>query len=269
MAEDLFISKNWDEQIVTFNDNLQIIRHKPTKRSVHDIRVSIKKLRGYLRLRQELTSEKWTDEFDPIKILFQTLAKERDFEMALSLLYRYQRREKTSLLHFKKFLQTSGRLTRRWSRQMALDFSTEPLQTLTNSFHLSFSALAEEQVIEKIKGLAIKVLKKVKKLASNLKRNIHEIRKLLKDLYYWLKACPENPVSDILKLKLLEKILDDIGRWQDHFIFLNKLNDFKKEFSVKGSNEFNLLKACEEKMNEIQTGLLNKIKVKGAILFLK
>ena len=269
MAEDLFILKSWNEQIDIFNDNLQVIRHKPTKKSVHDIRVSVKKLRSYLRLRDELTSEKWTDEFNSIKIFFQTLAKERDFEMAVSLLYSYQRREKETLQHFKKFLQTSGRLTRRWSRQAALDFNNEQLQILTNSFHLSLSALSDEQIINKIKELAIKILKKVKKLASSFKKNIHEIRKLLKDLYYWLKACPENPISDTLKLKLLEKILDDMGRWQDYFIFLNKLKDFKKEFSVKGSNEFDVIKTCEEKIKKIQNELLNKIKVRGAILFLK
>ncbi|HYM92667.1 MAG TPA: CHAD domain-containing protein, partial [Chitinophagaceae bacterium] len=220
-------------------------------------------------LRQELTAEKWADAFNSIKLLFQTLAKERDFEMALSLLYSYQRREKTILPHFKKFLQTSGRLTRRWSRQAALDFNNEQLQILTNSFHLSFSGLSDEQVVNKIKELAIKILKKVKKLAFNFKKNIHEIRKLLKDLYYWLKACPENPVSDVLKLKLLEKILDDMGRWQDHFIFLNKLKDFKKEFSVKGSSEFSGIKTCEGKIKKNHDELLNKIKVRGVILFLK
>ena len=269
MADDLFILKSWDEQIAVFNNNLQIIRHKPTKKAVHDIRVSLKKLRSYLRLRQELTAEKWTTDFNQIKILFQTLAKERDFEMALSLLYSYQRREKTTLPHLKKFLQTSSRLTRRWSRQAALDFIEEQVQTLSNSFHLSFSTLSDEQVINKIKELALKSLKKVKKLAGSLKKNVHEIRKLLKDIYYWLKACPENPISDILKLKLLEKILDDIGRWQDHFIFLNKLKDFKKEFSVKGSNEFTAIKTCEEKIKKNQDELLNKVKVKGATLFLK
>jgi CHAD domain-containing protein len=269
MSEGLFILKSWDEQVVVFNNNLQSIRHKPTKKTVHDIRVSIKKLRSYLRLRQELTSEKWTDEFNPIKILFQTLAKERDFEMALSSLYRYQRREKTVLPHFKKFLQTSGRLTRRWSRQTALDFNDELLKSLTNDFYLSFIELSDEQVIDKIKELAIKTLKKIKKLASGLKKNIHEIRKLMKDLYYWLKACPDNPVSDLVKLKLLEKILDEMGYYQDHFIFLNKMKDFKKEFSVKGSNEFSEIKSCEEKIKKVQVELLNKIKIKGAILFLK
>jgi len=269
MAEDLFILKSWDEQVLVFNTNLQSIRHKPTKKAAHDIRVSVKKLRSYLRLRQELTGEKWMAEFGEIKIPFQTLARERDFEMALSLLYSYHRREKTTLSHFKKFLQTSGRLTRRWSRQSALDFNEEQLQALTNTVHLSFSDLSNEQIIEKIKELATKAFKKVKKLASSLKKNIHEIRKLLKDLYYWLKACPENPVSDVLKLKLLEKILDDVGRWQDCFIFLNKLKDFKKEFSVKGSNEFAAINACEEKIKKLQNELLNKVKVKGATLFLK
>ena len=269
MSEDLFILKSWDEQIIVFNNNLQTIRHRPAKKSVHDIRVAVKKIRSYLKLRQEFLGENWNEQFSNMKILFQTLGRQRDIEMSLSLLAKYQRKETVLLVHFKKFLQMNCRLTRKWSRQAAANFKDEQLQVLSSVMYESLTALSEEQVINKIREMTIAILKKVRKLSSNFKKNIHAIRKLLKDLYYWLKACPENPVSDLFQIKLLEKILGDLGSWQDYFIFLNKLKDFRKKLSVKGTNEFEMIKSCEEKTKKSQNELLYKIKIRGAVLFLK
>src|SRR5262245_37418068 len=130
MSEEHFIIKRWDDEIIVFKDNLLAIRHKPSRKAVHDIRVAVKKLRAYLRLRQEVSGEKWEEEFSPVKMLFQTCGRLRDFEMSLSSLYSYQRREKCTITHFKKYLQTNGRLARRWARQTALDFNEEQLQEL-------------------------------------------------------------------------------------------------------------------------------------------
>ena len=51
------ILKNWLLQEKIFNDNLILSRKRPTKISVHDIRVAVKKMRSYLRLKEEFTGE--------------------------------------------------------------------------------------------------------------------------------------------------------------------------------------------------------------------
>lgn len=269
MGEDLFILKSWDEQVLVFTNNLQIIRNRPTKKAVHDIRVSVKKIRAYLRLRQEITGEKWNEQFAGTKILFQTLGKQRDLEMTLALLSKYHRKENTSLIHFKKFLQLNCRLARQWSKRATAEYKEEELQNLTNSFYTSFSPVANEELINRIREMAEKTLKKLSKLLGSFKKNVHEIRKLLKDLYYWLKACPENPVENLIRLKVLENILRNLGKWQDYFIFLRKLKDFKKEFLVKGSEEFTMTTNCEETMKTLQDELLSKIKTTARFSFLK
>ena len=50
MTDKAFILKSWDEQINVFHHNLLILRIRPTKNAVHDLRVAIKKIRSYLRL---------------------------------------------------------------------------------------------------------------------------------------------------------------------------------------------------------------------------
>jgi len=51
------ILKNWLQQEKIFIDNLMLSRKRPTKISVHDLRVAVKKMRSYLRLKQQFTGE--------------------------------------------------------------------------------------------------------------------------------------------------------------------------------------------------------------------
>ena len=269
MAEDIFILKKWDEQVNIFISNLQIIRQKTNKKAVHDIRVAIKKIRSYLRLKQELTGKKWDDQFAGIKTLFKILGKQRDFEMSLSLLSKYNLRNNQSLPYFKKFLQINCKFAKQGSKHASLDFNTGQLQILTANMNASLSDIPNEIVRNKIRELCVAILKKVRKLSRDFEKNIHEIRKLLKDLYYWLIACPENPADDLLPLNSLEKILTDLGRWQDHFIFLHKLSLYRKEVAVKGNDEFDIINTCQEEVRKIQNKLSTKIKNNLKILLSK
>ena len=63
MAGNNLILKNWLQQEKVFNENLILSRKRPTKLFVHDLRVSIKKMRSYLRLKEELTKEEWKESF--------------------------------------------------------------------------------------------------------------------------------------------------------------------------------------------------------------
>ncbi len=261
MAEELFILKNWQEQIIVFNHNLHILRIRPTKKAVHDLRVSIKKLRSYLRLSKEIKGIPISKEFENIDILFKTTGRQRDFEMSASLLSRYRRKENIILIHFRKILQLNCRLTRKWSKQAAQNFNEDCLQRLSEEINSSLSGFTGEEMIQKIETLVNKIYKKAEKLSTHLKKNVHQIRKLLKDPYYWIIALPENVSGDSFNIKLFGKLLDNLGAWQDHFIFLKKIALYKKEFLVKKNEESKVLKICSEAAKKEQALLFNKIKI--------
>lgn len=259
MAPENFILETWNEQQLVFSNNLRIIRQKPTKKSVHDLRVSIKKIRSYLRLRVEITGELWKEQFAPVKNLFTTSGILRDFEMSLPLLLKYHQKENLSLPSFTKYLQLNKSLTQKWTKKATLEFYEDQLQLLTNSMYSSSAALTNEELIIKIKELAEGVLKKITLLVNDLNKNAHEIRKLLKDLYYWLIVCPNNPVSDLVEIKFLDKILHYLGEWQDNFIFHKKLKYFRNEYLLKKSKEAETAKIIEKKTYEIRSELLSKV----------
>ena len=96
------ILKNWLLQEKVFNENLILSRKRPTKISVHDLRVAVKKMRSYLRLKQQLTGKEWKESFSKISALFKSLGRLRDYDMSLTLIRKLERKELLSFIFFKE-----------------------------------------------------------------------------------------------------------------------------------------------------------------------
>jgi CHAD domain-containing protein len=260
MIHRAFILKSWDEQIHTFKHNLWILRIRPTKKAVHEIRVAIKEIRSFLRLKKAVTGIPVSKEFDIIDLLFKTTGRQRDFEMSTSLLSRYIQRENINAVHFKKILQVDCRITRRWTKEASLNFDENILQIFTREIQAAISPYTEDELIRKIKMLVHKILLKTAKLSVDLKKNVHEIRKLLKDPYYWITSAPGNIMTSESRITAFKKLLNSLGDWQDRFIFLKKISRYKKEFAVKSNSEFVTLKKLEETVKKEQADLFHKIR---------
>lgn len=260
MTTDNFIWQNWQLQQKVFTDNLIIIRRRPTKDAVHDLRVAVKRMRSYLRLKQKITGENWKEQFAGITLLFKSLGRLRDFDMSITLLRRYQDKEKPRLLLFQNYLNTNRNLTRRWAKEAAIKFEEQELNCFTDQFVSSLASFTKNELAEKTVEAARGNLDKTNQLTRHFQKNVHEIRKLLKDVYYWMKICPEEQGNAVIKIKSLDKMLNNLGSWQDHFIFREKLKYFRNEYLPKGSAELEGIKALEEKSALEQDVLLAKAK---------
>src|SRR5688572_26059196 len=83
----------WDQQQKIFAESITLLKQKPGKIATHELRVTIKKTRSYLRLRQELTGEIWQEDFAQTKKLYLTVGRFRDTGMSQLLLIKFQRKE--------------------------------------------------------------------------------------------------------------------------------------------------------------------------------
>jgi len=254
MSDENLILKNWLQQKKVFIDNLIISRKRPTKDSVHDLRVAVKKMRSYLRLNEEFTKEEWRTQFSEIKQLFRSFGRLRDFDMSLDLCRRSERKWQISLLSFKQYLNTNRSLTRRWTKQAAINFNEQ--QPMFNFPFSYFNTLSGIEATEKIIDLSNKKIKKVIRLKKHFHKNAHEIRKQLKDVLYWLKICPKDVMNNVFDVKFLDHCLKYLGNWQDQFIFKRKIRLYTKELASK--NEKETLAALEKNINIIQKDLLEK-----------
>ena len=249
------ILKNWLPQEKIFSDTLIISRKRPTKDSVHDLRVSVKKMRSYLRLKEQITGEKWKESFSKISALFKSFGRLRDYDMSLTLTRRFERKEHLSFIFFKEYLSVNRSLTRKWVKQDAIKFNEHEPGIFNEQFNLLAGSDAE--ICEKIFQLATVKIKKVKSLTKHFQKKAHEIRKQLKDVYYWLKICPKDLVENFINLKTVDRMLNYLGSWQDHIILMNKIKQYTKELPKK-NEEKEMLKTFEKKLITAQKDLVNK-----------
>jgi CHAD domain-containing protein len=252
------ILKNWLEQKKVFVDNLIISRKRPTKDSVHDLRVAVKKMRSYLRLNEEFTKEEWRSSFLETRDLFKCFGRLRDFDMSLELCRKQERKWQISLPAFKEYLCVNRSLTRRWAKQAAIRFNEQqPLFNLPFSF---FNDLTVAETSSKIIELSSEKIKRAKRLRKHFTKNAHEIRKQFKDVLYWLKICPKELLQNTADIKHLDATLKFLGNWQDQFIFRRKIKRYSSELA--STNEIDVFDSLQEKIADEQKELLEKAEKK-------
>jgi CHAD domain-containing protein len=249
------ILKNWLQQEKIFIDNLMLSRKRPTKISVHDLRVAVKKMRSYLRLKQQFTGEEWKESFSKISALFKSFGRLRDYDMSLTLIRKLERKEHLSFIFFKEYLSVNRSLTRKWAKQNAISFEEHEPENFNERFELLIGT--NEEVCEKIVQLSALKIKKVRSQAKHFHKNAHEIRKQLKDVYYWLKICPKVLAESFINMKVLDRVLNYLGNFQDHFILKKKIRQYMKDLP-KRNEEKEMLKSFDKKLETAQKEILNR-----------
>ena len=252
MGQTNLLLENWQQQEKIFIDTLVISRKKPTKNSTHDLRVATKKMRSYLRLKKQLTGEEWKESFLKLYALFKSFGLLSDFNTSISLVRKQERKEGVQVIFFKEYLSVNRALAKKWAKRDAKNFNEQELDIFKQ--HLEIT-LTDKEIVERIIELSISKLKKAKMLSQHFEKNAHEIRKQLKDVYYWLKICPEELAENFIDLKALDKILDCLGDWQDHFTVRKKINRYRKDLPKK-NEEKQLLKKFENNLASSQHELL-------------
>jgi CHAD domain-containing protein len=262
MEQSVFILQHWDEQRIVFMNNLEFVRQRPARKVAHDMRVSIKKLRSYLQLCNEINDKEDKQEFDSISLLFRVAGKYRDVEMSIILSQRHLKKDKVCVPFFVKNLRALFKQVRNRTNETAKAPHEEELERLSKWMHESLRKTPDKELAKKIETLVVKKIEELKKLINQFTENGHEIRKLLKQLYYWVKYCSPEPILNQKEINILDRALICLGNAQDYFVLQNKLKDFRKEYLVKATEEYASAKKLEKICKDSQEQLMKKAKEK-------
>lgn len=254
------IWQQWHLQEKVFIETLEKCRHNPVKVAVHDLRVAIKKMRSFLRLQQQLTGTDWKDEFSGYSILFKSFGKLRDFDMSLYLLSKFGKTSKNKFPRFRQYLFVNRKLSRHWAIQAAILFDEKKTASLRQFFYSTFPAITDVELIAKIKEATTEKINKAQVLAAHFPKNAHEIRKLFKDIFYWMSSYPPDELISYISVESMDKMLDSLGKWQDLSILKSKIKGFKKEWLVKNEEEYDWLASLTELLSKKQEHWIDKAK---------
>src|SRR5687767_8452061 len=127
--------KRWLEQKKIFNNNLLINRKRPTIDAVHDMRVAVKKLRSYLRLKKRLNGDEWKQPFSNLSALFRSFGTVGDLDMSLALLRKQEHKKLLLFPFFKEDLFVNRSASRKSAKQDAIKFNEKDLDAFEKQFN--------------------------------------------------------------------------------------------------------------------------------------
>ncbi len=260
MADTLFLVQHWKKQQKIFLANLVLLRQKSGSTAIHDWRVAVKKLRSYLKLCFLILEKKYEkDLLNSTEKLFRTMGKQRDIEMSQGLLTATEKENTATYPSFRSHLDFAFSAAEKRMKDVLQNYDPGELQKALESIKAGFSQVSEETLKEQTIHIIKKQIKKISILLKDIsKKNAHQLRKLMKDLLYWVSICPFPSPIDPGRLKKLNKILDRLGDWQDQEVFLLYSRHFRNDLLAKGSEEFDAHKQMEKKFKKRKQEYLQK-----------
>lgn len=259
MPADNFIVRHWNAERKIFDQNFLLLKEKLSADPIHDLRVAVKKLRSYLKLHGILfnrTDFKHT--FEKTNQLFSVLGKHRNVEITKQLLPSFTGKNKAvpgSLVIYLELLQEQ---VTPFCQQTIQEYDKKPLDELTNQLEKDIEGLTTDDLINKIKDVIISSIEDVEDNLKHFQKKSHLVRKLLKDIYYWLKTLPEGIVLTKSETKMANKILDHLGSIQDHEVLTANIKSFRKIILTSTQKDYDLIKDIEAKAKKKKETLLKK-----------
>ena len=252
-----FLLRHWKKELQVFHKNLLLLRNSSNPEAIHDLRVSVKKLRSYSKLYSALFKNDQPIHFlAETKKLFSVLGKQRNIEISLELLHQFKPKELLPPIqkHFEFYL----RETRERSLSALLEYNADGLRSLTIEIEKIVSGIDDESIKPRLLGLIRSSISEVRRQLKDFDKNYHLVRKKLKDIFYWSDILPADFYFSKQELKTLKSILDDLGNLQDYEVLEINLRHYRKTVVAKGNDEYDDVKKLEESVSQDKQGLLDK-----------
>ncbi len=259
MPATFFIILHWRRQQRVFLQNLAKLTQQQETKAIHDLRVAIKKLRAYLKLLVILINKMDSETgFEKTEQLFDVLGKHRDIEIGLSLLQLFEKENKITYTAFRFQLKTALQRTGIWTQNALNKYDGKELIALTKNIEQHLKEADKQKLLDKTATILNREIKRLKQDGKHFSDRPHEMRKALKNIFYWISICPKDFLINSDQLKKLKKTLDLLGDWRDHEMLHQKVKHFRKDFVPGGREEYLLLKELEKSIEHKMEELLRK-----------
>jgi len=247
MSATIFILLHWKRQQRVFSQNLATLRVLPDDKAVHDLRVAVKKLRSYLKLLAILIKKIGEEPgLEKTGQLFKVLGKHRDIEIGLLLLQDFEKANKVTYTAFRFHLKVALQRTQLWVQHALTRYDASEMTQLTRQLGLHLKEKSGQELLNEINIIFSKENKKLERLVKHLTDRPHEIRKMLKNIFYWIAICPKDFLFNSSQVNKLKKTLEQLGDWQDHEMLHSKIKHFRKDFVPASREEYQQLKDLEK-----------------------
>ncbi len=253
------ILKYFQNQKNQFDLNFEPAFSIANEKAIHDMRVSIKRLRLIYRF-LDFVSDKQFCTKKKSKLLvnvFKSAGPLRDAQIQLSILEELKEDLKSNYPNLNEFLNIKLKEGIKKFREKGVTFNVNEIDQLFNFSEAVLKIIIDfpdlQQAFENYKNNRQQKIQTLLKSAKN-KIDFHQIRKRIKDLTYLAEIQQiqiEKPNNEVIHLKQLGKKLGD---WHDLEVFLNELNSIKSKQKKTGDD----IEKIEVKLKQQQEKIIDE-----------
>jgi CHAD domain-containing protein len=214
------------KQVFKFEKNFYKSISSYDEAAIHDLRVSIKRIRALFRFLNEYQllrpcSKRYLTK---IKKIYAPLGVLRDLQIKTGLVSEYHIDDLEGYHFFCKWLESQQYRGKIKLKNVFRQFSFREFYQFKHRLPYVRKGTVEldhDQILKKR-------LTRINKLisAEDIRPHLHDIRKKLKEIYYFLEMCKleQSECRGItLNLQSIRQLEDDIGRWHDNVLLLHEL----------------------------------------------
>ncbi len=256
----------FQNQMAAFEDNL-IMSAFMSEKSIHQLRLSIKKLRTLMDLVQEYLScqEKFQYQFKGLASIFKSLGAIRDNRNKAKMIQYYFSNEvelKEKLMYDlnEKWMQSKEKYKGKF-----LDFSLESFYRFKTEFGYYLKTQSkpiDNRMVFKDRHERIIGLMN----GNNLRGNLHKIRSLVKKLLFQLQISKTKQIAfngNTYVTKDLASLGELIGQWHDYELLINLYKEVKDEVHEATTNEYaSIVQKSDELFDYVSDKVLLQFKFK-------
>ena len=259
MASPIFIMQHWNMQLRVFLTSLGSLKKQYNSQSIHDLRVSVKKLRAYLKaVHLFKKAMDYKTEFKETDNLFKLLGKHRDLDVSIGMIKTFEKKKGVKLDFFSGVLQDRLHSLAGWLEPAIGQFDEKALLDLTSKVKDAFKDVSDTRFSIWVINNVARSYTKVAGRADRLDQKTHDIRKSLKDVLYQAELLPREKIRAHVPIPKIRKLLRHLGDWQDQEMLDQKVKHFRKDFIPSSRHEFDLLKQVEEDVEANKQELLKR-----------
>ena len=228
------LNRYYRKQRKTFQMNLPMIEDRDKAEAIHDLRVSVKKIRSLFTLIRGITESGFHSKkrLKCFKKLFRSVACIRDMQVQQHFLAGIESSSQIKSTSFMEYLHGLEMEERKKLNGRIRNFKPIAWDLMDREILEIYHNTGKDQVISKTKQYVRDKIEKVHYLASQGKKKaFHETRRLLKEARYILDMLTLTMSDEKIEIQIEQiKIVEDLlGDWHDRQVALKLLKGFIRQ----------------------------------------
>jgi CHAD domain-containing protein len=266
LQNNLSISQFLETQLQLFKGHFIVTQATMDEEAIHKMRLAIKRIRTIREMKKHIHFSASLDKtaFDTIKSIFKVSGLMRDLQIQIGLMAQYSIGMKTSFTLFMNYFAEKekyyGEMLDKTIHKISSDQFNNLHASPENDGNFIDNQGIENQSLDFI-SFQIRKIQKLIVIRTN-DENVHELRKLVKQLYYLLQFLNNYfPECCLAKYDTgnLRTIGDNLGHWHDRVVLKERVLEFAgnmgENFILKNPEYQILLYILEDEKRKLLKGL--------------